>query len=122
MSKVQSVAIVDDDIAIREALQDLLKSCGYRTQTFASAEEFLAGCHLGRIGCIILDIKMAGLSGIELQAELVSRGSAPPIIFLTSQFDASVRAAALAAGAIAFLEKPVDDEILLESLKSAMPG
>jgi FixJ family two-component response regulator len=120
MTRSPTVAIVDDDAAIREALQDLLRSCGYSARTFASAEEFLAKHAARSIGCIILDVKMPGMSGIELQAELKSRGSAPPIIFLTSQFDARVRAAAMEGGAMAFLEKPVDDEVLLAMLTKAV--
>lgn len=120
MANSLEIAIVDDDSAIREALQDLLRSCGYATRCFASAEAFLAERGRRSFGCVILDMKMTGMSGLELQGELVCAGNEPPIIFLTSHFHEDMKKAALAAGAQAFLEKPVDDEILLECLRLAL--
>jgi FixJ family two-component response regulator len=120
MSGPKVIALVDDDVAIREALQDLLRSCGYETRAFSSAEHFLAECQIGTVGCIVLDMKMPGMSGLELQAHLLSAGGAPPIVFMTSHADSQMRSAAMRAGAHAFLEKPVDDHVLIERLQSAM--
>lgn len=120
MSDKAIIAIVDDDYAMREALADLLRSCGYRTEQFVSAEDYLSR-QLGLgVSCLLLDIRMTGMSGIELQRVLVGRGDAPPIIFVTSYFDQATRNAAMDAGARAFLEKPVDDDVLIDCLKSAM--
>ena len=120
MSHTSTVAIVDDDEAIREALDDLVTSCGYESRLFASAEEFLAYEMRETIDCMLVDVKMPGLSGIELQAVLNSEGDHPPMIFMTSYGDDRTRSAAMEGGAHAFLGKPVEIDPLINSLESAL--
>jgi FixJ family two-component response regulator len=117
---VPTIAIVDDDHAIREAMDDLVKSCGYECRLFASAEEFLALAQPSAIDCMLIDVKMPGLSGIELQAELNKRSKRPPVIFITSHKDERTRRTAMNGGAFAFLGKPVDIEKLIGYLESAL--
>lgn len=120
MLPTPTIAIVDDDQAIREALDDLVKSCGYESRLFASAEEFLSYQSRAAIDCMLVDVKMPGLSGIELQAELNRRPDRPPMIFMTSYNDDRTRTAALDGGAVAVLGKPVDIEKLLGCLETAL--
>ncbi len=120
MSQTSTIAIVDDDQAIREALNDLIHSCGYESRLFASAEEFLSYDSREAIDCMLVDVKMPGLSGIELQTELNKEPEKPPIIFMTSYRDDRTRAAAMDGGAFAFLGKPVDIKTLLNCLESAL--
>ncbi len=120
MPHISTIAIVDDDQAIREALDDLVLSCGYRSLLFANAEEFLAYQDRAAIDCMLLDVSMPGLSGIELQAELNKAPPRPPIIFMTSYRDERTRSAALDGGAFAVLGKPVDIKHLLACLESAL--
>jgi FixJ family two-component response regulator len=114
------VAIVDDDESMRAAIQDLLSSVGIQARTFASAEDFLSSGQHGEIGCLISDIRMPGMTGLELQAQLVAEGSRVPIIFITAHGNSRMRMQALNAGAIEFLGKPFDDEILLGSVRAAL--
>jgi len=115
------IAIVDDDQGIREALDDLVKSCGYESRLFASAEEYLAYDEQSEIDCMLVDVKMPGLTGIELQAALnITRTVHPPIIFMTSYEDERTRNAAMDGGAFAFLGKPVDVPKLLGHLENAL--
>ncbi|MBM7043838.1 MULTISPECIES: response regulator transcription factor [Rhizobium] len=120
MPPVPTIAIVDDDHAIREAMDDLVKSCGYECRLFASAEEFLAFEPRSAIDCMLVDVKMPGLSGIELQAELNRHSARPPMIFVTSHKDERTRKRAMNGGAFAFLGKPVDIERLIGCLESAL--
>lgn len=120
MPTVPTIAIVDDDQAIREAMDDLVKSCGYECRLFTSAEEFLAFEPRTAIDCMLVDVKMPGLSGIELQAELNRRSQRPPMIFVTSHKDERTRKRAMNGGAFAFLGKPVDIEKLIGCLESAL--
>ncbi|MDI7864510.1 response regulator [Rhizobiaceae bacterium n13] len=120
MSHTTTIAIVDDDQAIREALDDLVQSCGYDSVLFASAEEYLAYDKREAIDCMLVDVKMPGLSGIELQAVLNKEQHKPPMIFMTSYRDDRTRAAAMDGGAFAFLGKPVDINKLLGFLESAL--
>jgi FixJ family two-component response regulator len=115
-----TIAIVDDDQAIREALDDLVLSCGYQSRLFANAEEFLAYDERSEIDCVLLDVSMPGLSGIDLQAELNKEPPRPPIIFMTSYCDDRTRSAAMDGGAFAFLGKPVDIKTLLSCLEAAL--
>jgi FixJ family two-component response regulator len=115
-----SVAIVDDDDLMRSALQGLLKSAGLRSQAFASAEEFLKSGQQHQTGCLIADIRMPGISGLELQAILNAENSRIPTIFITAHGDEKMRMQALRAGAVEFLAKPFDDEVLLESVRAAL--
>ena len=114
------VAIVDDDDLMRTALQSLLKSAGLLAQSFASAEEFLKSGHQQDTACLITDIRMPGMSGLELQAQLNADHCKIPTIFITAHSDAKMRMQAMRAGAVEFLAKPFDDEALLESVRAAM--
>jgi FixJ family two-component response regulator len=114
------IFIVDDDDSLRKALKRLLQSVGFDAKAFASAQEFLSGRHHEVPGCLILDVRMPGVNGLELQAQLVASGSTMPVIFITAHEDAQVRAQAMKAGAIAFLQKPFDDEHLLGAISTAL--
>ena len=114
------IAIVDDDDSIRSALQGLLESAELRAQSFASAEEFLKSGQRHQIACLIADIRMPGMSGLELQAKLNSERCKIPIIFITAHGDEKLRMQALRAGAVEFMAKPFDDEALLESVRVAL--
>jgi FixJ family two-component response regulator len=116
----KTVAIVDDDDLMRSALQGLLKAVGLPAQAFASAEEFLNSGQQHQIGCLIADIRMPGISGLELQAKLNSENCRIPTIFITAHGDEKMRLQALRAGAVEFLAKPFDDEALLESIRVAL--
>jgi FixJ family two-component response regulator len=118
--KPKMVAIVDDDDLMRSALLGLLKSAGLLAQAFASAEEFLKSGHQNSTGCLITDIRMPGMSGLELQAHLNADHCRIPTIFITAHGDAKMRMQAMRAGAAEFLAKPFDDEALLESVRAAM--
>jgi FixJ family two-component response regulator len=122
LPRLPVIAIVDDDQSIREALDDLVLSCGYTSRLFSSAEAFLADNDRLAIDCMLVDVKMPGLTGIELQAVLnadeVSRK--PPMIFMTSYSDERTRSAALEGGAFAFLGKPVDFKQLMLCLEEAL--
>ena len=121
MSRTPVIAIVDDDQSIREALDDLILSCGYRSRLFASAEEYLADQDRSSIDCMLVDVKMPGLTGIELQAALNEQvAPKPPMIFMTSYSDRTTRAAALSGGAFAFLGKPVNFDQLVQCLEQAL--
>jgi FixJ family two-component response regulator len=119
-TKAKMVAIVDDDELIRNALQGMLKSVGLPSQSFASAEEFLRSGQQQQTACLIMDIRMPGMSGLELQAKLNAERCRIPIIFITAHGDTKMRMQALRAGAVEFLAKPFDDEVLLESVRAAL--
>ena len=114
------VSVVDDDESVRESLPDLLNEFGYSVRTFSSALEFLSSDAPGQTSCLLLDVAMPGMSGIELQAELKRQGKRIPIIFITGTEDDSVRARAVESGASAFLNKPFSDTALLEALRSVV--
>ncbi len=114
------VAIVDDDDLMRSALQGLLKSVGLPAQAFASAEEFLKSGRQHEVGCLVADIRMPGMSGLELQAKLNADECRIPTIFITAHGDEKMRMQALRAGAVEFMAKPFDDEALLESVRAAL--
>jgi len=114
------VAIVDDDDLMRNALQGLLKSVGLPAQAFASAEEFLKSGQQHQVGCLVADIRMPGMSGLELQAKLNADHCTIPTIFITAHGDEKMRMQALRAGAVEFMAKPFDDEALLESVRAAL--
>jgi FixJ family two-component response regulator len=114
------VAIVDDDDLMRSALQGLLKEAGLPAQAFASAEEFLDSGQQHHTACLIADIRMSGMSGLDLQAKLNDEQVRIPTIFITAHGDARMRMQALRAGAVEFLAKPFDDEVLLESVRAAL--
>ena len=114
------VAIVDDDESMRAAVQDLLSSGGIQARSFASAEEFLLSGVKNETACLISDIRMPGMTGLELQAKLLAEGSRIPIIFVTAYGNTRMREQALQAGAIEFLGKPFDDEKLLGCVRAAL--
>jgi FixJ family two-component response regulator len=120
LGKSKVVAIVDDDDLMRAALQGLLKSAGLAAQSFASAEEFLKSGQQHDTACLITDIRMPGVSGLELQARLNADHCRIPTIFITAHGDAKMRMRAMRAGAMEFLAKPFDDEVLLGSVRAAM--
>jgi FixJ family two-component response regulator len=114
------IAIVDDDDSMRSALKGLLESAELSAQSFASAEEFLQSGQRDQIACLIADIRMPGMSGLELQAKLNAERCKIPIIFITAHGDEKMRMQALRAGAVEFMAKPFDDEALLESVRAAL--
>jgi two-component system response regulator FixJ len=113
------VAVVDDDEPFRRSVERLLRSAGFRVDTFGSAEDFLERGNLDRIACAILDVKLPGMNGLDLQRRLLTRPRPMPIVFVSAHEDAVIRATALRAGAIAFLNKPFDDDTLLDALDRA---
>jgi FixJ family two-component response regulator len=114
------VAIVDDDDSMRGALGGLLKAVGFPARAFASAEEFLKSGQQHQTSCLIADIRMPGMSGLELQAQLNAERCRIPIIFITAHGDTKMRVQALRAGAVEFLSKPFDEEVLLETVRAAL--
>jgi FixJ family two-component response regulator len=119
-SNTKFVAIVDDDDLMRSALDGLLKAVGFPARAFASAEAFLKSGDQHQTSCLIADIRMPGMSGLELQAQLNAERCRIPIIFITAHGDAKMRMQALRAGAVEFLSKPFDEEVLLESVRAAL--
>jgi two-component system, LuxR family, response regulator FixJ len=115
-----TVFLVDDDPSVRDSLSLLLSLKGLRTRVYSSAESLLATFEPGWRGCILTDLKMPGLTGIELQQALAERGSSLPVVVLTAHGDVATTRQALKAGAFDFLEKPVDDEVLLDVLGNAI--
>jgi FixJ family two-component response regulator len=118
--KNQLIAIVDDDDLMRSSLQGLLKAVGLPARVFASAEEFLESGEQHQTACLIADISMPGMSGLELQARLNAEHCRVPIIFITAHGDAKMRMQAMRAGAVEFLAKPFDDEVLLGNVRAAL--
>ena len=114
------VAIVDDDESVRRALEGLLKAAGLRALGFSSAEEFLNSGQQHNTACLVTDIRMPGMSGLDLQARLNSQNVKIPTIFITAHGDANMRMQALRAGAVEFLAKPFNDDVLLEHVKAAL--
>lgn len=116
----QTVFIVDDDVAVRDSLALLLGLKGYRTAIYSSAEDFLAAYRKDWRGCLVLDIKMSGMTGLDLQAQLASQGIELPIVIITGHGDAASARSALKSGAVDFLEKPLDEEQLVAAVGSAL--
>jgi len=116
------VAIIDDDDSYRVAVQRLLKSAGFSAQSFASAEDFLSSGRQHETGCLIADIRMPGMSGLDLQAKLNSDHHPIPTVFMTAHGDEKMRLQAMRAGAVKFLTKPFDGETLLEAIRVALEG
>jgi FixJ family two-component response regulator len=114
------VSVVDDDESVRESLPDLIREFGFAAQSFSSAEEFLDSDYVGETRCLILDVAMPGMSGPDLQRELMRRRHAIPIIFITAHRDERVRSSVLDEGAVNCLFKPFSDSALLEALKTAL--
>ena len=115
-----TVFVVDDDAAVRGSMKLLLKTLDLPAQTFGSAQEFLAAFDAGRHGCLVLDIRMPGMSGLELQEELNARGAMLPIIFITGHGDVPMAVEAMQRGAMDFLQKPFRDQDLLDRITKAL--
>ena len=119
--KAPRVSIVDDDESVREAINSLLRSVGLQAQVFASAEEFLNSGYQHHAGCLILDVRMPGMNGLQLQEQLVSVECDIPIIFITAHVsDTQARSRALQSGAVDFLIKPFSEEALLNDVYTAL--
>ena len=114
------VAIVDDDESVQRALQDLIESDGLAALCFSSAEQFLDSQARSKAACLIADIRMPGMSGLELQAKLKAERCRIPVIFITAHGDAEMRIHAMRQGAVEFLSKPFDDAVLLEIVHAAL--
>ncbi len=112
--------MVDDDPSIVKALINLMESVGYQATGFTSAEEFLNSDRLGQTTCLILDVRMPGMGGLELQQRLAAKGDQTPIIFITAHGGHAISAEALRRGSVAFLRKPFSQESLLEAVRSAL--
>ena len=120
MSKLPPVAIIDDDASVRVTTDSLVRSLGYTVYTFPSAEEFLQSGRIDDLSCVIADVQMPGMSGVELQAHLLAQGYCVPFIFFTAFPDERIRAQALKAGAICYLTKPFDGDSLIQGLQAAL--
>jgi FixJ family two-component response regulator len=122
LAKVPMISIVDDDPSVREATKGLVRSLGYGAAAFASAEDFLQSDQVNDTACLITDVQMPGLSGVELQNRLIAQGNCTPIIFITAFPEQRIRARALEAGAVGFLSKPFDEDCLIEYIHAALNG
>ena len=120
LPKTGLIAIVDDDEPLREALGSVLKAAGFVIDTFASAEEFLESPQRSNTTCLILDVRLPGMSGIELQRRLVDANCEVPVIFVTAHGDGSLRDLVMKAGAAGFLNKPVRSDTLLREIHAAL--
>jgi FixJ family two-component response regulator len=120
VSKAQIVSIIDDDASVRVAMESLVKSQGLVAFAFESAEEFLQSPRVMDSGCLVTDVQMAGMSGLDLQDRLIARGSRIPIIFITAFPEASIRSRAESNGALAFLEKPFSGRTMVELVRRAL--
>ncbi len=115
-----TVFIVDDDAAVRDSLAMLLELKGFHTRTYATAEEFLERYRPEWAGCLVLDLRMTGMNGLELQAELLRRGVALPVIIATAHGDIQTARTAFKSGAVDFIEKPIDDDALTAAISAAL--
>jgi FixJ family two-component response regulator len=123
LAELPVISIIDDDDLVRDAVQDLIRSLGYAAATHASAEDYLSSDDHWTSSCVIADIQMPGMSGADLQAQLIAEGNPTPIIFMTAFGDEQTRARVLEAGALAYLKKPIDDNALIQCLEKALnPG
>jgi FixJ family two-component response regulator len=120
MSAAPLISIVDDDDAMRNSLNNLIRSMGFRTQGFASAEAFLNSKQARDTACLLLDVRMPGMNGLDLQRQIVAANWQIPIIFITAHADDDARARALEAGAVAFLYKPFCEEELFNAIDTAV--
>jgi FixJ family two-component response regulator len=123
MTKEQTtIYVIDDDESVRKAFKRLLRSVNFEAETFASAEEFLKSQKPNKNSCIIIDIRMPGVTGFDLQRMLMAQGSRIPIIVISASDDAQVREQARELGAVAFFRKPIDDQALLDAITWAISG
>jgi len=118
--KNSKISVVDDDASVRKAIKGLLKSAGFDPEVFASPEEVLNSGRLGGTACLIMDVRMPGMSGIELQERLIASGRMVPIIFITAHADEEERACALERGAVDCLQKPFSDDALFDAIAKAI--
>ena len=120
MSNLSLISVVDDDTSVRESLQGLIRSVGLAVEVFASAEEFLKSDHLRNTRCLILDVRMPGMNGLELQRRLAVSHCEIPVIFITAHGDETARSQALKDGAVDYLIKPFTAEALLNAIHAAL--
>ncbi|MCP3869121.1 MAG: response regulator transcription factor [Gammaproteobacteria bacterium] len=120
MSNQATVFVVDDDQAMRNSLKWLIESVDLEVKTYASANEFIRDYYPGRAGCLLLDVRMPGMSGLELQEQFIEQQINIPIIIITGHGDVPMAVRAMKAGAVDFIEKPFNDELLLESIRNAL--
>jgi FixJ family two-component response regulator len=120
MAKSPLISIVDDDDSVRESLRSLIRSVGFRAEVFDSAEALLNSDHLRNTDCLILDVRMPGMSGLALQRRLIATNCRVPIVFITAHGDEEARSRALNDGAVDFLGKPFSEEALLKAIQSAL--
>ncbi len=116
------IGIIDDDQSVRDSISSLLRSVGYQTERYASAEAYLNSARNTELNCLLLDVRMPGLSGLQLQSHLNQKMVVVPVIFLTAHCDDQVRVKALEQGAVAFFHKPFNDELLLGAIDSVVGG
>jgi FixJ family two-component response regulator len=114
------VSIVDDDASLRESTQLLIRSVGFKTEVFASSRDFLNSCHVEETACLILDVRMPGMDGLELQRCLIEAKRQIPIVFITAHANDNEEKRARKAGAVDFLRKPVNEEKLLDAIQAAL--
>ena len=120
MSTLSIISVIDDDASVRAATDNLLSSHGYMVRTFASAEEFLRSAHVNDLSCVIADVQMPAMSGLDLLTHMRAEGYNAPFIFITAFPEESVRARALKAGAICFLAKPFAGHVLIDCVETAL--
>ena len=120
MNNQTTVFVVDDDQAMRNSLKWLIESVGMQVETYASADDFIRNYYPGRAGCLLLDVRMPGMSGLELQEQFIHQQIKIPIIIITGHGDVPMAVRAMKAGAVDFIEKPFNDELLLESIRNAL--
>jgi FixJ family two-component response regulator len=120
LPRVPIISIVDDDESVRTAMSSLVRSLGYQSRVFCSAEEFLASPELNDTSCVIADVQMPGMSGVELQDALAGRRPELPVVLITAFPEERIRKRAEAGGAVAFFSKPVDSNALIECLEAAV--
>jgi FixJ family two-component response regulator len=120
MSNLPLISVVDDDESVRESLSGLIRSVGFGVMVFASAEEFLGSNRLLDADCLILDVRMPGMSGIDLQRQLAATHTSIPVIFITAHGDEEARVRALNGGAVDYLLKPFSEEALLQAINTAL--
>ena len=120
MSGPPYISVIDDDDSVRESLESLIRSFGFAVEVFPSAEEFLNSGHLRDMRCLVLDVRMPGMNGLELQQQLLASHSGIPVIFMTAHGDQVARTQALKNGAVDYLLKPFSEESLLNAIRSAL--
>jgi FixJ family two-component response regulator len=120
MANPPLISVVDDDESVRESLGGLIRSVGFGVRVFASAEEFLNSAHSSNTDCLILDVRMPGMNGLELQRQLMTSRCEIPVIFITAHGDEEARSRALRDGAVDFLRKPFSEDALLNAIRAAL--